>query len=331
MDDIIGHRFNLECVDKSDGWYETPQGAKKRRITTRGCNMNVLWKDGTTFWIPLKDMKEANPLEVAEYASHYNLTSHPVFAWWVPHTLKREERIIKQVNHRLAKKQYKFGIKVPNSVDEALLLDKENHNTLWSDAIQKELKNVLVAFRLLEEGEKLPVGSKQIPYHIIVDVKLDLTRKARLVARGHQNKDVPKFTTFSTVASRDSVRIMFLIAALNGLNVLFTDVGNAYLNAKCREKVHVKCGKELFGPENEGKYAVIARALYGLKSSGASWRHHFATEIRSMGFKDTKADADADADVYRKKSFKRMVQHTMNTWWCMSTMLSVSLKHRTIG
>ena len=91
------------------------------------------------------------------------------------------------------------------------------------------------------------------------------------------------------MASRDSVRIMFLIAALNGLNILTTDVGNAYLNAECREKVHVKCGKELFGPAHEGKYAVIAWTLYGLKSSGASWRHHFATKIRSLGFQGTKA------------------------------------------
>ena len=194
----------------------------------------------------------------------------------------------------------KFGIKVSNNVDEALALDKENGNSLWHDAIQKELKNVLVAFHLLEDGEHLPVGSKEIPYHIIFDVKLDLTRKAWLVAGGHRKKDVPKYTTFSTVASRDSVRIMFLIAALNGLDILSTEVGNAYLNAECREKVHVRCGKELFGPEHEGKYAVISRALYGLKSSGASWRHHFATEIRNMGFRDTKADGD----VYCKRSFK---------------------------
>ena len=300
LDDIIGHRFNSDCIAEDDGWYTTPQGARRRVITTRGCDLNILWRDGTSSWIPLKDMKEANPLEVAEYATLHGLGNHPVFAWWVPHTMKKSKVIIKQVSHRLAKKQFKFGIKVPNSVDEALALDKENGNTLWHDAIQKELKNVLVAFKLLDDGEQLPVGSKLIPYHIIFDVKLDLTRKARLVAGGHRNKDVPKYTTFSTVASRDSVRIMFLIAALNGLNILSTDVGNAYLNAECREKVHVKCGKELFGPQHEGKYAVIARALYGLKSSGASWRHHFATEIRNLGFTNTKADGD----VYMRKTHR---------------------------
>ena len=91
----------------------------------------------------------------------------------------------------------------------------------------KELKNVLVAFKLLEVGEQVPVGPKLIPYHIIFDVKLDLTRKARLVTGGHRNKFVPSYITFSTGASRDSVRIIFLVAALNELDVMSADVGNA--------------------------------------------------------------------------------------------------------
>ena len=153
----------------------------------------------------------------------------------------------------MAKKSHKFGIKVPNSVEEALKLDHENGNDLWKRAIEKEIGNVRIAFRLMEEDEKLPVGSKEIPYHIILDIKFDLTRKACLVAGGHRNKDAPAFTTFSTVASRDSVRLIFLIAALNNLDLLSADIDNAYLNAKCRERVHVKCGAELFGQENKGK------------------------------------------------------------------------------
>ncbi len=300
IDEIVGHRFNKEAIHPEDGWYITPQVAKKRVITTRGCELNIQWKDGTTSWVPLKDMKEANPLEVAEYTVRMNITNHPAFAWWVPLTIKRRDKIVKLVTHRLAKKQVKFGIKVPASVDEALELDRVNGNTLLANAINKELKNVMVAFKLLEDGEQLPVGSKLIPYHIIFDVKLDLTRKARLVAGGHRNKSVPSYTTFSTVASRDSVRIIFLLAALNGLDILSADVGNAYLNAACREKVHVKCGKELFGAEHEGKYAVISRALYGLKTSGASWRNHLAAEIREMGFTSTKADVN----VYRCRASK---------------------------
>jgi len=58
-------------------------------------------------------------------------------------------------------------------------MDKRNGNALWGDAINKELSNVMVAFQLVEDGDTIPVGSKLIPYHIIFDVKTDLTRKAR--------------------------------------------------------------------------------------------------------------------------------------------------------
>ena len=298
MDDILDHRKSDLAIPKKEGWIRTPQGATKRVITTKGWDIKVQWQDGTSNWVPLRDIKEANPIEVAEYAVRAKIADEPAFAWWVGHTLRRRDKIIKQVRHRLAKKATKFGIKVPNSVKEALALDQENGNDLWKKAIEKELGNVRVAFKLLDEGERLPVGSKEIPYHIIFDVKLDLTRKARLVAGGHKNKNVPTFTTFSTVASRDSVRLLFLIAALNDLDLLSADIGNAYLNAKCRERVHVRCGAELFGQEHEGKWAVICRALYGLKTSGASWRQHLANEIRNMGFINTKGDPD----VYRRKA-----------------------------
>ena len=58
---------------------------------------------------------------------------------------------------------------------------------------------------------------------MIFDVKMDLTRKARFVAGGHQT-DPPKESTYSSVVSRDSIRIAFTLAALNDLDVLSADV-----------------------------------------------------------------------------------------------------------
>jgi hypothetical protein len=48
------------------------------------------------------------------------------------------------------------------------------------------------------------------------EVKMDFTRKARFVAGGHMT-DPPTEITYSSVVSRDSIRIGFLIAALNEL------------------------------------------------------------------------------------------------------------------
>ena len=67
--------------------------------------------------------------------------------------------------------------------------------------------------------------------------------------------------TYSSVASRNSVRKAFLIAAANDLDVVAYNIGNAFLNTLNREKVHMRVGKELFGLENEGKIAIIVRAL----------------------------------------------------------------------
>ena len=76
--------------------------------------------------------------------------------------------------------------------------------------------------------------------------------------------------TYASVVSRDSVRLGFLIAALNGLDVLAGDIQNAFLNADCLEKVYFIAGHE-WG-SMKGRKIVIRKALYGLKSSGAAWQ-----------------------------------------------------------
>jgi hypothetical protein len=52
----------------------------------------------------------------------------------------------------------------------------------------------------------------------------------------------PASITYSSVVSRDSVQLAFLIAALNDLDILSCDIGNAYLNAPCREKIWFEAG-----------------------------------------------------------------------------------------
>jgi hypothetical protein len=106
------------------------------------------------------------------------LTTQPAFAWWVPFTLKCRNRIIAAVNNRYVRKTHKFGVETPKLVKEALAIDEKNGNKLWFEVINKEMKNVKVAFNILEEEESIPVGYKLIPCHMIFDVKMDFSRKA---------------------------------------------------------------------------------------------------------------------------------------------------------
>lgn len=102
--------------------------------------------------------------------------------------------------------------------------------------------------------------------------------------------DPPSAVTYSTVVSRDSVRICLTLAALNDLEVLSADVENAYLTAPCREKVWLRAGPE-FG-HLEGSVIIIKKALYGLKSSGAAFRAYLAERFDAIGFKSSLADPD---------------------------------------
>ena len=104
---------------------------------------------------------------------------------------------------------------------------------------------------------------------MIFNVKIDFTRNARLVARGHLT-DPPTTLTYSSVVSRECVRLTFLIAALNDLSILVADIGNACINPMTKEKVYMTAGKE-FG-DCAGQTIIITRALYGLKSRSKSTR-----------------------------------------------------------
>ena len=63
------------------------------------------------------------------------------------------------------------------------MLDKANGNTLWSDAIAKEMTNVKVEFKILDDDESVPRNHQFFKCHMIFDVKMDNFRqKTRLVA-----------------------------------------------------------------------------------------------------------------------------------------------------
>ena len=89
----------------------------------------------------------------------------------------------------------------------------------------------------------------------------------------------------------DSTRLSNIIAKAQGLKVLAGGIGNAYLNAETTEKVYCICGPE-FGPELEGRIAIIKKGLYGLKSSGTRWHAHFANTLYLMGFNPSRYDPD---------------------------------------
>ena len=142
-------------------------------------------------------IKSSNPIELAEYAVSNKLSEEPAFRWWVGQTLRKRNKLINKFKTRRIPKRIKFGIEVPSTVGEALRLDLENGDKLWQEAIGKEMANSRIAFQVLGTDDPPPVGFTEITCHLIFDVKMDLTRKARYVAGGHLT-DPPSSQTYAS-------------------------------------------------------------------------------------------------------------------------------------
>jgi hypothetical protein len=291
LDSIVDFRKLDDAVSWPDAYVQTKRGAKRLRKTTCGWQFLVRWKSNANEWIPLKDMKESYPVQTAEFATSQGIHTEPAFTWWVPYTLRKRDVIISAVKARVRKTSHKYGKEIPTSIDHAHLIDKKNGNTLWGDAIKKEMTNVGVAFEILPTDGRPPPGWSKVSGHIIFDVKMDFTRKARWVLNGHLTPDATDVSTYAGVVSRESKRIALTYAALNGLDVIAADIRNAYLQAPSSRKDYIICGRE-FGIENFGKKALIRRALYGGKTAGRDFRNHLRECMDFLGFTSCKADPD---------------------------------------
>ena len=161
---------------------------------------------------------------------------------------------------------------------------------MWDDSIATEMKNFKVAFKILDDGEMEPRDHKFFQCHMIFDIKMEnFRRKARLVAGGHMTT-APAAVTYASVVLRETVSITLTLAALNDLEVQCGDVLNAYITSPVKEKIWTYLGPE-YG-DNEGKKAIIVRALYGLKYSGAAFRAHLCECMAALGYKPCLSDPD---------------------------------------
>ena len=89
MSCITDHKCDGSAV-KIDRKYAKPNnGQDKLQKTTVGWSFHIKWKDGTSDWVPLKILKESNPVDIAEYCVAHGIEDEPVFVWLIPYTLRK--------------------------------------------------------------------------------------------------------------------------------------------------------------------------------------------------------------------------------------------------
>ena len=198
---------------------------------------------------------------------------------------------------------------MPSNSREALQIDRENDNTKWQDSMALEFMQLqeFGTFKDLGKDAAPPAGYQMIRMHYVYDVKHDLRLKSRLVCNGAMTQPL-KEVSYSGVVSLRSLRLVVLLAELNGLELMQADVSNAYLEAYTSEKVYFRAGPE-FG-ELQGHTMVVIKACYGLCSSGARWHDRFADTLCDLKFVPSKADPN----VWMRENKEEGVWEYIATW-----------------
>ena len=126
LDEILDMKTHKDPVPKEWGLRANHHGTTTRVRTLKGWHVLARWKGGMTEWVELKDMKDSYPVEMAEFAVASQVQDEPAFAWWVPYTMKKRNRIISKIKSKYWQRTHKCGVHMPKSVKEAYEIDKES-------------------------------------------------------------------------------------------------------------------------------------------------------------------------------------------------------------
>ena len=116
LTEVNDHKKDDSDKAKVDGFIKSSSWKLHRKRTTRGWKLLLEWKNFSVDWVPLKDLKQSNPVELAEYAVGNEISDEPAFNWWVNETLRHRYRIISKVKYKYCRIPHKFGVQVPKTV-----------------------------------------------------------------------------------------------------------------------------------------------------------------------------------------------------------------------
>ena len=94
----------------------------------------------------------------------------------------------------------------------------------------------------MREGKVKP-EFKYVGTHTNFDVRTEsrFNCRYRLVTGGNKTESTSSIT-YSSIVTRESVILEFLTDGQNYIDICARDIGNAYLNATCQEKLWTEAG-----------------------------------------------------------------------------------------
>ena len=100
FDAIVDHRKNENEITTAEQKFVDSIGNQQYKCLTKGWEVCVRWKDGSTTWENITDFKECYPVQTAKYAVKNDIDTKPAINYWFLHTLKKRDSVISLVKKR---------------------------------------------------------------------------------------------------------------------------------------------------------------------------------------------------------------------------------------
>ena len=185
-------------------------------------------------------------------------------------------------------------LETPTTYAQAI---RSSESDQWRRAIASELESLRLCgtWRTVPRSS-MPAGSSPIRTKWVFKIKRDqhnhVSRfKARLTACGYAQKFGRDYDeTFAPVASANSIRLLFALAAVLGLHISQHDVQTAFLYGV------LPPGQQVFLSVPDGldlPSDVVLRcikAIYGLKQAPRLFNQHLTSAIASLGYSQCRSD-----------------------------------------
>jgi hypothetical protein len=167
-------------------------------------------------------------------------------------------------------------------------ISKRSDSKQWYDAVTAENQSIL-KHGVLVPVDEVPLLKNVIKAKYIFTRKSDGRYKARLVARGFtQQYGVDYTDVFSPVVSKNSLRALLALAAVEDWEIHQVDVETAFLNAILEEDLYMEAPNGFGFPP--GSVFKLYKSLYGLKQAPRVWNMALNEWLLSLGFKQNVID-----------------------------------------
>jgi hypothetical protein len=158
----------------------------------------------------------------------------------------------------------------------------------WIEAFEKELAslNELDVYELVERPPKANVMKGKVICKIKRDALGHIERfKCRYVGCGYSQQegvDYFEHQVWAPTGQHATLRVLFVHAAANMLQIRHIDISTAFLHGELNENVYVEQPPIM----NDGSNRVwrLKKSLYGLKQAGRQWHLKLSELLKRMGF-----------------------------------------------